>query len=114
MEPEVLAAEGKACIISGTAAELSRNQNTPVAPALRSVVQRALVMGEVVFPSPILFFLFFFFFFCLFRAAPATYGGSQARSQIGAATTGLCQIHSNLGSEPHLQPTPQLTAMPDP
>jgi len=66
---------------------------------------------------------FFFFFFCLFVvivvvvaiswAAPAAYGGSQARGQIGAVATGLRQSHSNAGSEPHLQPTPQLTATPD-
>ena len=32
------------------------------------------------------FFLsFFFFFFGLFRATPATYGGSQARGPIGVA-----------------------------
>ena len=28
------------------------------------------------------FFFFFFFFFGLFRAMPAAYGGSQARSRI--------------------------------
>ena len=46
-------------------------------------------------------------------AAPAAYGGSQARGPIGAVATGLRQRHSNAGSEPHLQPTPQLTATPD-
>ena len=46
-------------------------------------------------------------------AAPVAYGGSQARGQIGAVATGLCQSHSNAGSEPRLQPTPQLTATPD-
>ncbi len=57
-----------------------------------------------------------FFFFCLFAiswAAPAAYGGSQARGQIGAAAPGLRQSHSNAGSELRLQPTPQLTATPD-
>ena len=47
-------------------------------------------------------------------AAPAAYGGSQARGRIGAAATSLRQSHSNAGSEPHLQPTPQLMATPDP
>ena len=47
-------------------------------------------------------------------AAPAAYGGSQARGPIGAVATGLHQSHSNAGSEPRLQPTPQLTATPDP
>ena len=59
------------------------------------------------------FFFFFFFFFCLFAiswATPTAYGGSQARGRIGAIATGLRQNHSNAGSEPHLQPTPQLMA----
>ena len=56
----------------------------------------------------------FFFFFCLFRATHAAYGGSQARHLIRAVAAGLRQSHSNTGSEPHLQPTPELRAMPDP
>ena len=40
-------------------------------------------------------FFFAFFFFCLFRAASMAYGGSQARSPIGAIATGLRQSHSN-------------------
>jgi len=61
-------------------------------------------------------FIFFIFYFCPFAiswAAPAAYGGSQARGRTGAAATSLRQSHSNAGSEPHLQPTPQLTATPD-
>ena len=46
-------------------------------------------------------------------AAPPAYGGSQAKGRIEPAAASLCQSHSNAGSEPHLQPTPQLTAMPD-
>ena len=42
------------------------------------------------------------------------YGGSQARGLIGAVAAGLRKSHSNLGSEPYLQPTPQLTATLDP
>ena len=42
------------------------------------------------------------------------YGGSQARSPIGAVAAGLHQRHSNSGSKPCLLPTPQLTATPDP
>ena len=53
-------------------------------------------------------------FFLLVRVAPAAYGGSQARGQIGAVATGLCHRHSNARSKPCLQPTPQLTAMPNP
>ena len=56
----------------------------------------------------------FFFFFCLFRATPMTYGGSQAKGRIGAVAARLRQSHSNLGSEPCLQPTPQFMATPDP
>ena len=61
-------------------------------------------------------FTFLFFFVVVVAiswAAPAAYGGSQARGPIGAVATGLRQRHSNAGSEPRLQPTPQLTATPD-
>ena len=51
-------------------------------------------------------------FFCLFRAAPAAYGSSQARGRIGAVAAGLYQSHAR--SELRLRPTPQLRAMPDP
>ena len=62
-----------------------------------------------------------FFFFsssCLFAISWATasvaYGVSQARGLIGAVATSLRQSHSNEGSEPHLETTPQFTAMLDP
>ena len=58
-----------------------------------------------------------FFFFCLFAFSRATlmaHGGSQARGPIGAAAASLCHGHSNVGSKPYLQPTPQLTATLDP
>ena len=47
-------------------------------------------------------------------AAPAAYGGSQARGLSGAVATSLRQSHSNVGSKPHLLPTPQLMATLDP
>ena len=40
--------------------------------------------------------------------------GSQARGPIRAVAASLHQSHSNMGSKPHLQPTPQLMATPDP
>ena len=55
-----------------------------------------------------------FVFLPLSWAAPTAYGGSQARSRIGAIAAGLRQSHSNAGSEPCLQPTPQLAATPVP
>ena len=57
---------------------------------------------------------FFFLLFCLFRATLMAYGGSQARNGIRAAAAGLHHSHSNVGSKTRLQPTPELTAMPDP
>ena len=58
---------------------------------------------------------FFFLVFLVFtRAAPMAYGDSQARGLIGAVAASLRQSQSNARSEPHLQPTPQLTATLDP
>ena len=54
------------------------------------------------------------FFFVFSRVAPMAYGGSQARVLIRAVAASLCQSNSNARSELRLQPTPQLTAMPDP
>ena len=54
-----------------------------------------------------------FFFFCLFSVASVTYGRSQAKGRIRTVAAGLHHSHSNTGFEPHLQPTPQLMAMPD-
>ena len=51
--------------------------------------------------------------FAISWAAPAAYGGSQARGPIRAVAASLRQSHSNEGSEPRLQSTPQLTATPD-
>ena len=55
-----------------------------------------------------------FFFFCLFRAAPFAYGSSQVRGPSRAVVAGIYHSHGNMGSEPHLQPTPQLRAALDP
>ena len=52
------------------------------------------------------FFIYFFVFLLFLWAAPAAYRGSQARGLIGAAAPGLHQSHSNVASEPRLQPTP--------
>ena len=61
------------------------------------------------------FILFICFLsFCYFLGCSTAYGVSQARGRIGAVATGLRQSHSSVGSEPHLQPTPQLIATPDP
>ena len=56
----------------------------------------------------------FYFIFCFFRAAPMAYGGSRARGRIRAVAAGPHHSHSNVESEPRLQSTPQLTAIPDP
>ena len=52
-------------------------------------------------------------FVSFFMAALEAYEGSQARGLIRAVATSLGQRHSNARSKLHLQPTPQLMAMPD-
>ena len=56
------------------------------------------------------YFVCFLFFFLLFRATSTAYGSSQARGGIRATATVLHHSHSNVGSTPHLQLTPQLMA----
>ena len=54
------------------------------------------------------------FLFLFFRTTPAANGASKARGPIGAIAASLRHSHTNVGSEPCLQSTPQLMAMPDP
>ena len=68
-------------------------------------------MLDVYHEKILLVFFFFFFVLCLFRAALVAYGGSQARGQIGAVADGLRHSHSNMGSEPHLRPIPQVATL---
>ena len=113
--------------------ELSSSRNLPSSVFPRNkTVRRLRVSGLAVLPpaetwclsSPgkfhflfYLFILIYFLFFCpsaFSWATPTAYGGSQARGLIGTVATGLNHSHRNSGSELHLQPTPQLTATPDP
>ena len=63
-------------------------------------------------PTGLVYFTYFIFVFS--KAALAACGGSQARGLIGAVAACLHHSHSNVGSKLHLQPTPQLSATPDP
>ena len=67
-----------------------------------------------VIKSCISFFLSFFFCLCLFRVAPIAFGGSQASGLIRVVAASLRHSHRNTESEPHLRPTLQLMATPDP
>ena len=80
-------------------------------------IQFFSIFNSNIFKYQLFLFCFFccpFFFFSLFRAASMAYGGSQARGGIGAVAASLHHSHSNAGSKPHLRPTSQLRAMPDP
>ena len=61
-----------------------------------------------------LFSTVFLFCVCVFRVAPMACGGSQAGGPVGATAARLRHSHINTGSNPRLQPTPQLMATPDP
>ena len=76
------------------------------------------IVHREVLPAPTQYLLIHFFFptifiylfILLFRAIPEANGSFQARGQIGAAAASLHHSHSNVGSKPHLHPTPQLMA----
>ena len=55
-----------------------------------------------------------FLFICCYCCCCCSIWKFQARGQIGAAAAGHSHSQSNTGSKLHLQPTPQLTATPDP
>ena len=71
-------------------------------------------LNDFYFIGDITVFKSIFLSFCLFWAAPAAYGSSQAGGLIGSVAASLHRSHSKAGSELHLQPTPQLMARPDP
>ena len=66
----------------------------------------------------LLHLIFLSFSIYTFQAGPGphlfTYFSFLSLGQIGAVAASLCHSHSNVGSEPQLQPTPQLTVTPDP
>ena len=57
---------------------------------------------------------FFSLFSFSFRTTSVVYGGSPTRGWIRAAAASLHHSCNNVGSKPHLWPTPQLVATPDP
>lgn len=49
----------------------------------------------------------------LFRTTLMAYENFQARGQVGSVDASLCHRHSNERSQPCIQPTPLIIAMPD-
>ena len=56
----------------------------------------------------------FFVCFSVFTATPMAYGSSWVGDRIRAAAASLCHSQGSAGSEMHLRPMMQLSAMPDP
>ena len=75
-----------------------------------TVLSRRYKKNNILLSQNLIGMINFFFFFGLFRVTSVAYGGTQARSQIGAVAAGL---HGS-GSEPCLRPMLQLIATPDP
>ena len=73
-----------------------------------------MVEGNLFVRAVLFYFILFFCLFAISWAVPVAYGSPQARGLIGAVAANRHQSHSNSGSEPHLRPTPQLTATLDP
>ena len=80
-------------------------------PGLGTCVYWCVAEKKIEYESKLLLLLLLLF--CLFRAALAAYGNSQARGLVGATAASLPYSHSNIGCELRLRPMPQLTAMMD-
>ena len=81
-----------------------------------TVLSRRYKKNNILLSQNLIGMINFFFFFGLFRVTSVAYGGTQARSQIGAVAAGLHHSHGQhgSGSEPCLRPMLQLIATPDP
>ena len=73
-----------------------------------SISSKLLTVNQKVCILSGIYLIFIFIF--IFRATPVAHGSSQVRGRIRATAAGLHHSHSNVGSEPCLQSTPQLTA----
>jgi len=117
VQVQYLARESSACRGPGQTAKTKAKRIGEIImahPYMETSV--AIKYNNVILDVSAVSFLFFGFF-CLFAiswAAPTAHGGFQARGRIGAVAASLHQSHSNTGSKPRLQPTPQLTATLDP
>ena len=75
----------------------------------RDPTRNFMVTGQICFCCATIGTLFIYV-----RATPAAYGSSQIRGRNWSHSWSLHHSRSNTGSEPCLQPTPQLTATLDP
>ena len=105
--------EGKLALFADHMILYLENPKDSTRKLLELICEFGKVAGYKINTQKLMAFLFFVFFFAISWAAPAAYGGPQARGLIGAIATNLRQSHINAGSEPHLRPTPQLTTTPD-
>ena len=88
-----------------------------VTKPLTVTILMILILGKICIFIHTIIIIGFYAFLCVYvfsRSAPVAYGGSQTRGLIEAVAVGLHHSHINAGSEPHLRPTPQLAATPDP
>ena len=83
----------------------------PAVPLLGIYPEKTMTHKDTCTP---MFIVALFFFFVISWAAPAAYGGSQARGPMGAIAADPCHSHSHVGSQPHLRPAPQVTGTLDP
>ena len=87
---------------------------SPCTLFLSSLISFSASSSLLLNPSSIFYSLVIvFFFFSVFLGLHPRHM-KFPRGPVGATAAGLCHGYSNMGSEPCLWPTPQLTAMLDP
>ena len=104
-----------ACRLAANVLQLAQNEaHHPLEVKSSTILDLAGFSEFMLCPQWLSLSLSLFFFFAFFRAAPAAYAGPQARSLIRDTAAGHSHSHRNARSKLCLQPTPWLTATPDP
>ena len=114
--PRLLTHQGPGCGLEKAAAAtlLLPGPRSTESSLPRTRGHPAALLGRLTPESQSRHLFFFFFFFFIFGPHPPPMEVTTLGGRIRFTAAALHHSHSHVGSELHLRPTPQLTAIPDP